>query len=384
MNFSMLLKRLFLFIFFCATFCPVFADDVYVKVTDVSQLNSSDQYIIVYEDGENSKAMGQPSANFMGGVNVVVRNNTIVVSNESPLEFNLFDKTEKNNKVYYRFKSGSQYLNLPNASETYLNLVKNKSDLSYWNIDLNSETPISNKGSISRNIRWNNSSTFRAYSGAYSESSPVALYVKVGSGEAITVSKAAEGLSTYVPSNALDFSSLNDFFAYTASVSGNTVTFNKIDAVPAGTPILVRSTAADAKSADRTVAVPVISSADAVAGNILEAGTGVALQSYENGYLNYVLSRSSQTGAVGFYLANGNTVPTNRAYLKIEGTLDASANTFIGFAEGSFTGINTISLIEKKETDTPVYNLNGQKVGSSVAGLSKGIYITGGKKIILK
>lgn len=32
----------------------------------------------------------------------------------------------------------------------------------------------------------------------------------------------------------------------------------------------------------------------------------------------------------------------------------------------------------------PVYNLSGQMVGNSVARLSKGVYIVGGKKVIIK
>lgn len=50
------------------------------------------------------------------------------------------------------------------------------------------------------------------------------------------------------------------------------------------------------------------------------------------------------------------------------------------------TGIDERIAISKKEglEGKPVYNLKGQLVGNSVARLPKGIYIIGGKKLIIK
>ena len=47
------------------------------------------------------------------------------------------------------------------------------------------------------------------------------------------------------------------------------------------------------------------------------------------------------------------------------------------------TGISQIEDI-KKALQGKVYNLQGQYVGSSLQGLSKGIYIHNGKKVIIK
>lgn len=50
------------------------------------------------------------------------------------------------------------------------------------------------------------------------------------------------------------------------------------------------------------------------------------------------------------------------------------------------TSVEERIAISKKEglEGKPVYNLNGQLVGNSVARLSKGIYIIDGKKVIIK
>ena len=49
----------------------------------------------------------------------------------------------------------------------------------------------------------------------------------------------------------------------------------------------------------------------------------------------------------------------------------------------STTGINKIEEV-KKSLQGKVFNLNGQLVGNSLEGLSKGIYIVNGKKVIIK
>lgn len=47
-------------------------------------------------------------------------------------------------------------------------------------------------------------------------------------------------------------------------------------------------------------------------------------------------------------------------------------------------GIKKIETAGQKLVDTRVYNLNGQYVGTTLNGLSKGVYIVNGKKMIVK
>ncbi len=55
----------------------------------------------------------------------------------------------------------------------------------------------------------------------------------------------------------------------------------------------------------------------------------------------------------------------------------------LAFEYGEGTGIAAVETAEKT-VDGKVYNLNGQMVGTSTAGLSKGVYIVDGKKMIIK
>ena len=61
----------------------------------------------------------------------------------------------------------------------------------------------------------------------------------------------------------------------------------------------------------------------------------------------------------------------------------------MGLIQLSFTystngGIKKIETAEQKSVDTRVYNLNGQYVGTTLNGLSKGVYIVNGKKVVVK
>ena len=55
----------------------------------------------------------------------------------------------------------------------------------------------------------------------------------------------------------------------------------------------------------------------------------------------------------------------------------------LAFSYGPATGINQLETV-KEALQGKVYNLNGQLVGTSTEGLSKGVYIVNGKKVIIK
>ena len=55
----------------------------------------------------------------------------------------------------------------------------------------------------------------------------------------------------------------------------------------------------------------------------------------------------------------------------------------LSFVYGEPTGIGQVEQL-KEASQGKVYNLNGQLVGNSVEGLSKGVYIVNGKKVIIK
>ena len=56
----------------------------------------------------------------------------------------------------------------------------------------------------------------------------------------------------------------------------------------------------------------------------------------------------------------------------------------LSFVYGDVTGISKPEVARSTVWQGKVFNLNGQLVGTTTAGLSKGIYIVNGKKMIVK
>lgn len=194
----------------------------------------------------------------------------------------------------------------------------------------------------------------------------ITVYYKVVS--PVTISSA--GYATFCSTRALDFSDVDDVTAYTASLSGSTVTFNKVTgSVPAGTGLLL-------KGAADTYNIPVVASSTTdVSGNKLVGVTAATVIDGTSGNF-FVLKKVGEN--VGFYKVNNATytVRANTAYLNAEG---AGAKDFIGFDDDETTAIDNLT-ISQFVKNAPVYNLAGQKVSNSY----KGIVIVNGKKYINK
>ncbi|GEM_PF-7050284 len=106
---------------------------------------------------------------------------------------------------------------------------------------------------------------------------------------------------------------------------------------------------------------------------------------------DYMYVFSIKNNNLGFYHYSGNTIPKNKAYLKLSVTLEELADYLsdnpnpIKLAFGSQFDddlLNSIRLSneEAEDTDQPIYNLQGVQVKNP----EKGIYIRGGKKYLVK
>ncbi len=105
--------------------------------------------------------------------------------------------------------------------------------------------------------------------------------------------------------------------------------------------------------------------------NAFHAGSGSALGANDGGGYNYILKGDA------FYLANGNTVATNKAYLKLSEAATAKALIFMEDEETD--GIKAVQNSVIKGNGE-VYNLAGQRVAKDY----KGIVIKNGKKYMNK
>ena len=349
------------------TYYAVFASSVQAdgwQKLEPSQISEAGTYAIITQDGHAfngsiSSGHGQVTTNAFAFVN-----GTATTAPTGTCEITLVAV----DGGYKMHNEDLGYLYAKAASSG--NLAWNSSENSYWHYASSNWQYNSN----SANLRSYNNSSIRTYANNNGQSLGFAKKTKVTTysdycttitDESITITTTI-GLGTLVSDFALDFTNVAGLEAYIAKENGNKIELEKINKVPAGTGILLRSTN---DGADYTV--PKATSTDDVTGNLFVRGTGAAVESDPAaGGHNYILSKKGDV--YGFYLANGNKVAKNRAYLHTD---VAAARIDLNFDNA--TGINEV---KSEKTVEGIFDLQGRKVVTP----SKGLYIVNGKKVVIK
>jgi hypothetical protein len=164
-----------------------------------------------------------------------------------------------------------------------------------------------------------------------------------------------------------------DAVVYTVSsyADGN-VTLNTKDGISANEPVILKATKAGTSYTleDRTI----------VAGEPVKNGSNVTMTG------SYAASTTVPTGAYvinggKFYLVNSAvTIKGTRAYINVTepagGEVKAVLNAV--FEDGTETAIENV--LGNEAANGAIYNLAGQRVQKAV----KGLYIIGGKKVMVK
>lgn len=188
------------------------------------------------------------------------------------------------------------------------------------------------------------------------------------------VNVGAKGYATFVNSNyALDFTG-KSIKAYTiSSTDGQKLTLTNKNKIAKGEPVLLYSaTESDSQT------IPAIAESEATAddANKLVAGTGAAITWTDTDKF-YILYTGGENP--GFYAANNSVVAVGKAYLDLSG-LPTSARSFsFDLSDGEATGIAEIEAM-KNVGNEKFYNLSGQRVAQP----TKGLYIVGGRKVMVK
>lgn len=202
----------------------------YEKVTSADGLEDGAKYLLVYENGNSSKALGaisNTSTKYGTGVDVAVINNTISISNQAVAVLTL--KASSSN---WKFESSldNKFLYWGSGNSLATDATGSTWSVSYTN----GAVTISHTGTTSRTIRWNTGSPrFACYT---SGQTAVALYKEKAAGSSPVINAesniavgymAASNEFSYTISNPVDNTDL------TASVtSGGTWLSNAaVDAV---------------------------------------------------------------------------------------------------------------------------------------------------------
>lgn len=164
--------------------------------------------------------------------------------------------------------------------------------------------------------------------------------------------------------------------------NGNVLTFEKATAIEAGTPYLIKPTKAAEKYIFNGVNVTTTEPAKVGEGDIKFCGV------YNQTNVNGLAETGSHVSGIVDNMVKraktGTSIKGFRAYFSVPNNISESAEAALRVAiDGETTGIDAI---EGFETNTPtrVYNLSGQYVGTSTANLKPGVYVSGGKKVIVR
>lgn len=172
--------------------------------------------------------------------------------------------------------------------------------------------------------------------------------------------------STFCSDWNVDFSRVNDVEAYTAKVSGNVVSLERVNGlVMAGEGLLIKNV-----GKVTSVTLPVVHDATKYENNALVGVTKNMEASDFRGKTAYILVSDTEFKYIDPDKSE-HTLRKGKAYLELPAGASAKPSTlFIGEA----TAINGIAV--EKKADNAIYNLQGMRVKTP----TKGLYIINGKK----
>ena len=164
--------------------------------------------------------------------------------------------------------------------------------------------------------------------------------------------------------------------AYTGTVDGTNLNLNEVSGnVPAGTGVIL---VGNTTTATLPIATDAAAATAATTNDLTGTYTDKTIEATSTDY--YVLA--TKGGELGFWLPKEGTttLKANKAYLPAS-ALNAAATQAQGLKLnlGGVTGIGSINA-ETDTKDAAIYDLTGRRVNKA----AKGIYIVGGKKVLVK
>lgn len=174
-----------------------------------------------------------------------------------------------------------------------------------------------------------------------------------------------------------------DYTAYYATYNAdeNYLQMNAIEGnvIPANTGVIVKG----AQNATLSMK-PSLEEATAVSADNKLASVGDNAYTFTDSDTNiYLLGKSKTSGELSFIRMNTSgtqTIGAHKAYLNLSDVSTESLNAIQMHFGGVIESVNTIVKNDKEDADAPYYDLSGRRVLAP----QHGIYIKGGKKVIIK
>lgn len=344
-------------------------DYSFYQVTDASSLSDGDQIIIT--NVVNCAAMSTTQNNNNRAQTPIELKDGIITNISDQVQL---ISLEQNSSSTWLLNVGNGYLYAPSNSENILQTTNKNDSKRYAEIipaklkenALTIHFTGSKRSYIGYNDLWEN---FCCY---YNENNQ--KYIEIFKRyTTVSVKEGTNGrfYATYASSNYnLDFSQVEGLNAYivTDQVDGGALTLQKVEKVPANTPVLVCGTQATSYQ------VPTNASAASVSTNLLKIAT---TDTYGDGSTIFVLS--SVSGVMGFSRVEvGKVIPAGQIYLELP--KGVPSKPFYDFTSTDLNAITSV-LTDAITPSAQFYHVNGQRVRMP---LQQGIYIINGKKVFLE
>lgn len=134
------------------------------------------------------------------------------------------------------------------------------------------------------------------------------------------------------------------------------------------------------------VYLPYTPTATTVTTNYLKVGEGNRVQTRQNNSHEFYWHPGDASFTMGFYESYNVLIPEYRSYLSIAKTLTSNAKRFnLIFEDGQTTGISTVNMSADSNSATSSdvwYTLQGTRLPAKPT--AAGIYINGGRKVVIK
>lgn len=176
----------------------------------------------------------------------------------------------------------------------------------------------------------------------------------------------------------------NNTSVFTAQINGNHLDLTEIKPaeekapviIPAGTAVILRknlATDGEIKLQEYNEPAPTLDGT-----NNLEGVDDQTDQTTLGDYQYYIFSYAQK--GLGFYLNSSNQLAAHKAFIKLDKDSNNARAFTLNFSDSETTGITDIECTDVE--DNTIYDLSGRQVNA--ANAKGGIYIKGGKKIMIK
>ena len=284
-------------------------------------------------------------------------------------------------EIMIRFNSDQTRIASGNSSDITLGYTKATDFISFKKIDAAGEVKIANDKSMTDGTNIYNSSTSSETLEALTNVTLTPYGMTLAAKEA-TVNDETNYWTTYYCGDArLAIDDAENACAYTATVSGETITLHRLGKViPAGTAVII--VGEDASIGMTVSTAPAELSPDNdLHGLDIATPLATVLSDLK---ADAILMLSNKNQHFGFHDVALTNIPARKAFLALSGEAAKASQFNMVFDDETGIGSLTPDPSPKGEGSDYWYTLDGRRIANGQKPTAKGLYIVNGRKVVIK